>query len=626
MYSSYEKIPILIPPRIYVFLIALLCGFFLIAARLWYLQVIKGASFAEQSKNNRQRTVSVPPARGIIRDRLQHPLATNRPAFNIQMYLQEVREVDSTLEHLANILEISSDTLHERLAKQGGPRFRPRVLLRDASREQVERVLSNRLSLPGISVGHYPIRFYEYGSLAAHVIGHVREISKGELLEPDFRGYYQRGDVIGKYGLENAWELYLQGRRGRNSFLVNAHSVKIQDLPDQTKAIPGNILQLTIDRDIQRAADEALVGQWGAVVAMVPQTGEILALASAPTFDPNIFTGEVTQAQWDALTKGRERTLTNRVVQEVYPPGSVFKTFLGVAGLEEGLITEKTTEYCPGFHTVGNRTFKCHKRDGHGTVNLQKALTVSCDVFFYILGQRLGIERIHDYASQFGLGEVTGIDLVQESKGLIPSTEWKRKRYAGTDEARWFPGETPSVAIGQGATSATPIQLAVAMSTLVNGGTRYRPYLVQGVYSNDGKTEKDSFGPKAVGQLTIDKRHLAHVTKVLESVVHGKQGTARLAQLPSEWKIQVGGKTGTSQVVALQSKTEKREHEHHALFAGYAPVGNPEIVVVAVVEHGGSGGAAAAPVVRQVLEAYFMKNRGLSSAKSSSREHAQGEQ
>jgi len=612
MYSSYEKIPIQLPQRIYVFLLALLCAFFLIAARLWYLQVIKGGSFAEQSKNNRQRTVSVPPARGIIRDRNQVPLATNRPAFNIQMYLQDVTEVDATIEHLADILDVSPDDLHHQLHKQGGPRFRPRVLVRDATREQVERVLSRRLSLPGISVSHYPIRFYNEASLAAHVIGHIREINKAELIQPDFRGYYQRGDVIGKYGLEDTWELYLQGRRGRNSFLVNAHSVKIQDLSDQTKAIPGNILQLTIDRDIQQAADRALSGKSGAIVALVPQTGEILALSSAPNFDPNIFTGELTKAQWEALSQGKERKLSNRAVQSVYPPASLFKTFLGVAGLEEGLITKKTTEYCPGYHTVGDRTFRCHKHDGHGAVNLEMALSVSCDVFFYILGQRLGIDRIHEYGSKFGLGKATGLELVQEASGLIPSTEWKQKRYAGTPESRWFPGETPSVAIGQGATSATPLQLAVAMSALVNGGTIYRPYLVQGVYSHDGKTEKDSFRPKVLSQLNVEKKHLMQVQNALKSVVHGKRGTGKLAQLPKEWNISVGGKTGTSQVVSLHSKTEKREHEHHALFAAFAPSEAPEIVVVAVIEHGGSGGIAAAPVVRQVLEAFFVKSRALS--------------
>lgn len=592
-----------------LFFIAL--AFFLLAARLWYLQALRGASFAEQSKNNRQKTVFVPPARGIIRDRNGVPLAKNRPAFNIQMFLHETPDVEQSVERLSSVLDIPVAELNDRLKRQGGPRFRARILVRDANREQIEKVLANRWFLPGISVANYPIRYYEFGSLAAHVLGHIREISKHDLEQPEFKAYYQPGDLIGKYGLELQWERYLQGRRGLNSFVVNAHSVKIRDLPDQVSAIPGNTLELTIDHDVQAASDAALEGEWGAIVAMDPRDGEIIALSSAPAFDPNVFTGELSAAEWRGMVSGKEKVLNNRAVQEVYPPGSVFKMFLGAAGLEEGLITPNSTEFCPGYHKVGNATFRCHKRNGHGRVNLDQALTVSCDVYFYILGQRLGIDRIHEYATRFGFGKPTGLDLIHETPGLIPSTAWKKKRFAGTEQARWFPGETPSVAIGQGATTTTPLQIAVALSTMVNGGKVFRPYLVRAIYSHDGKKKIEERKPEIRSELGVKEEALLAVRRGLEDVVNSPQGTARRARLPEEWGIRVGGKTGTSQVVALSIQTSKREHQHHALFAGYAPAENPEIVVVAVVEHGKSGGLAAAPAVRKVMEAYFHKTRGL---------------
>ncbi|MCI5065531.1 penicillin-binding protein 2 [bacterium] len=610
VYSTYEKMPITLPPRVVIALSCIIAAFFLLAARLWYLQAIRGESFAERSKNNRQKTVFVPPARGVIRDRHGVPLAKNRPAFNVEMYLHETPDVDQTIDTIAELLGEPAQEYRERLQKQGGPRFRPRILLRDASRTEVERILAHRWYLPGVFINHYPIRWYEHGHLASHVLGHIREIGKSDLDKPEFKGYYQPGDLIGKSGLELQWELYLQGRRGLNRFVVNAHSVKIRDLPEQVPAIPGNILELTLDKDVQAAADTALQGEWGAVVAMVPKTGEILALSSAPNFDPNIFTGELSPDQWSEMINGREKILNNRAVQEVYPPGSVFKAFLGAAGLEEGLITPSTTEYCPGYHKVGNATFRCHKRSGHGNVNLEQALTVSCDVYFYVLGARLGIDRIHEYATRFGFGTPTGLDLVHEAPGLIPSKAWKKRRFAGTEESRWYPGETPSVAIGQGATSVTPMQLAVALSALVNGGKVMRPYLVKAMYSSDGQIVTERGEPKIVGEVGIREQYLQRVQEDLIEVVHGARGTARRARLPEEWEIKAAGKTGTSQVVALSAKTDKREHEHHALYAGYAPAKDPEILVAAIVEHGGSGGLAAAPVARQVMEAYFRKFHG----------------
>jgi penicillin-binding protein 2 len=457
-----------------------------------------------------------------------------------------------------------------------------------------------------------PARYYPFNDLAAHVIGYIGEISSKQLEKPGYVGY-RMGDVVGQSGIEARWEKLLQGQRGVQEVVVNAMGTKIGQASFESEK-PGKNVILTIDKDVQAAAELALGDRKGAIVALDPRTGEVIALTSGPRYDPNMFVGEIPRDAWVDVIQGEGRKLTNRAVQGTYPPGSVFKVFMEAAALSEGVMTLSETAFCPGHMQVGNRVFHCHKRSGHGTVNHFGALVQSCDIYFYMAGTRLGVDRIHAYATRFGLGSPTGLELTDESSGLVPSTEWKKKRFKDPEQQKWYPGETPSVSIGQGAVTTTPIQIARAIAALLNGGTLYKPQLVKRVESVDGKFLDDSFAPEAMGTLDLDPAIVETVRRDMVGVVNDPTGTAHRAKLPSELGIVVGGKTGTSQVVGLEHKGKSKNFEHHAWFVGYAPVDNPELVVVALVENGGGGGATAAPVVREVMASYFYKTRGIAPA------------
>ena len=359
-------------------------------------------------------------------------------------------------------------------------------------------------------------------------------------------------------------------------------------------------MALTIDRQVQAAADAALDGKKGAIVAMDVRTGDILALSSAPRFDPNIFTGEISKDTWLDLVAGKDSKLTNRAVQGAFPPGSVFKIFVAIAGLSEQVVNPQEQVYCPGFLQFGKRAFRCHKHSGHGNVGLFNAIVESCDVYFYTLGQRLGVDRIHDYAALYGFGESTDFGLVEENPGLVPSTQWKQTYFKDPEDKKWYPGETLPVAIGQGAVSTTPLQVARGLAAVVNGGLLLKPRVVRSVVTLDGRVLEEHLQPEMARQIDIDPAVLAQVRKAMVGVVNDEHGTGRKAILPVESGIIVGGKTGTAQSTSKEGSTND-----HAWFAGYAPADKPEIVVVALVEHGGHGGVAAAPLVRQVMQAYF---------------------
>ncbi|MCB0332514.1 MAG: penicillin-binding protein 2, partial [Bdellovibrionales bacterium] len=581
----------------------MLLSFVLLLARLWYLQVVQGSYFKERSENNRVRTQFLPPPRGKILDRNGEVLAKNRPSFDVVMYVTEVGDVQKVLHELSRLTGTSFEDLSAKYEKEKHyARFIPRILLPHVDREIIAKVKANRWRLPGIDVRYRPSRWYVHGDLAAHLIGYIREIDETQLKAPAYAAYYRSGDLVGKYGLERKWEQSLQGRRGRNNIVVNVHGVKMSDLAAsdpmyQTDAIPGQSIKLTIDLDVQRAADEALKELKGGVVALDVSTGEVLAMASSPRFDPNMFIGDLSSKEWNDIVSGPGRKLNNRAMQGAYPPGSTFKVIMGAAALEEGVIDPHEKVYCPGHYAFGGRRFHCHKRSGHGNVDLKQAIIESCDVYFYVVGQRLGIDRIHEYAYRFGLGHQTGIDLAHESPGLVPSTQWKKKRFSGTEQEKWYPGETLSVVIGQGANLATPLQMAVATAAIANGGKVFKPQLLKGIYGASGTFQDESFAPEQVDELRLHQSTLALLRSAMEGVVNDPKGTARRARLPEEWGIRVAGKTGTSQVVSLAKKDSSKEYEHHAWFIGYAPAQNPEIAVAALIENGGHGGATAAPVV-----------------------------
>lgn len=605
MSQPFDRAAFNISFRIYAALAILAFSFFLLALRLWYLQIVRGEYFRQLSENNRIRTVFVSAPRGRVLDRNGEVLAKNRPAFNIELVTEDCPDVKGTVAHLEQILmlpagSISTDDRHQRKRRP----FEPKLLLRDVSRDTVALVVARKYELPGITVGVQPAREYVYHNLAAHSVGYIREVSKDQLSDP----LYQKamiGDLVGQFALEKRLEHWLQGVRGLQRLEVDAHGNRIGEFSFDAER-QGHDVRLTIDRDVQAAAEEVLKDQRGAVVALQPYSGEVLALASTPGFDPNIFTGDVPDDIWRDLSAGKEKKLTNRAVQGAYPPGSTFKMIMGVAALAEGVITPQTSVYCPGHLFFGGRSFSCHKKSGHGNVNLYDAIVQSCDVFFYEVGQRLGVDRINDYATRFGLGELTGLDLVQENKGIVPSTEWKRTHFRREEDKKWYPGETLSVAIGQGATTATPLQMARAMAALVNGGNVMRPFIYSKITSQSGRVIEE-IKPEVVRKLDVDASILKRIRDAMVGVVRDQRGTGHRAKLNDLPHIIVGGKTGTAQAIGKIIESAGGQFGDHAWFIAFAPSEKPEIALAVLVENGGHGGVVAAPVSRAVMEAYFKK-------------------
>jgi penicillin-binding protein 2 len=619
--SGFERIPLNIQRRVYTALALMLFFFLIIILKLWYLQIMKGEYFRFRSENNRLVTVFIPPSRGLIFDRNGELLAGNRPSFNIELISESAPTPVATLEKLAEILDYDPEVLKSRLSGQSRRRrFEPKLILKDVSREEVAKVAARRYELPGIVINAAPTREYLFGEFAAHVVGYIREITRSQLDKPSFSGYRQ-GDMVGQYGIESVFEGFLQGTRGRQRVVVNAMQTRVALLSNDSE-IPGHNITLTIDKQVQLAADTALRDKKGAVVALDVKTGEVLAMASSPGFDPNIFTRELPTSIWNELISGAGKKLNNRSLQGAYPPGSTYKIFMALAALQEGVISASERVNCPGFLRFAGRNYRCHRASGHGAVDLKSAMIQSCNVYFYTLGQRLGIDRIYDYSTRFGLGVLTGLDLMHENRGLIPSSDWKRRTHSNPQDQRWYPGETLSVAIGQGAVDITPMQMARAMAALANGGELLRPYLVKKISSHDGLLQDDNFHRQVVANVNIDQRNLHIVKDSLKGVVHEPGGTGRRARLSNELfeqlkneadlEVYVAGKTGTAQAVRLgvsDGRDQTNEAlRHHAWFVGYAPADSPEIAVSVVIENAGvGGGVAAAPVVSQVLEAYFSK-------------------
>lgn len=575
----------------------------ILALRLWHLQIIKGHFFRDRSENNRLRTVYVPPPRGLLLDRNGEVLVRNRPSFNIDFVSEDSPNPEETVRALAEITGQPAEDLLEKLTRQGKRRmYEPKLLLRDVSRDLVAKITAQRYRLPGLLISVVPARDYIHGDLAAHAIGYIREISGEQLKNPLYAGY-RMGDVVGQYGVESRYERYLQGERGSQAVIVNASGNKIGEAYSHL-ALPGSDVMLTIDRRLQEVAERALSGKKGAVVAMDPNTGDILAMAAAPRFAPSIFTSEVSKETWADLIDEKGSKLTNRVTQGVYPPGSVFKIFVAAAALSEGVVTPQDRFFCPGYTMFGSRKFRCHKHSGHGSVDLFEAIVQSCDVYFYTVGQRLGVDRIYRYAHDiFEFGESTELGIGDESSGLIPSTAWKAKYFRNPEDKKWYPGETLPVSIGQGAITTTPLQIVRGLSAVVNDGRIVKPRLVRKVAASDGRVlEETPSGPEVVRTIDIDPAILDKLKRSMVGVVEDKRGTGHRAALPEIHGISVGGKTGTAQVASKESGITD---EDHAWFAGYAPADRPQIVVVALVENGGHGGAVAAPIAQDVLAAYF---------------------
>lgn len=578
--------------------------FALLVLRLWYLQIIKGDYFKEQSESNRFKQVYVTPARGEILDRNGRILVANRPAFNIELVREDAPDIKATIAKLAQVTGHDYEQLLKMASASQAKRraFEPRVLIADADRDLVAKVAAFRYALPGIVINTLPARVYVENKLAAHLLGYIREIRADQLEAGQYSGY-RPGDLVGQMGVEQLEEYLLFGKRGVQHVIVNAVGTRISEIYSEPD-VPGHTVMLTIDYAAQKAADEALAGKTGAVVAMNPNTGEILALASQPSFDPNIFSTRVSADQWAQLNSSSEKPLTNRALAGEYPPGSVFKMIMAVAGLAEGVITPHSRVNCKGSFRVGNsRPFSCMKKQGHGSLDLYEALKLSCNVYFYTLGQQLGIDRIHDYAVRFGFGQSSSLGMGGERAGLVPSTAWKRKAFKNPSDKRWYPGETPSVSIGQGALVVTPLQVARATAALVNGGRLFKPAIIRRVSDNDRGSFDERFQPQMTGLVGVDPNVLSEVKKAMTLVVNDERGTAYLrGRLSEDLGAQMGGKTGTAQTRALVHSNKSMEL---GWFTGFAPIDKPEIVIAVMVEGEGGGGVAAAPIARAVVEAYL---------------------
>jgi penicillin-binding protein 2 len=598
-YTIFEKEePTDLPRQFFIALCVILAIFFGLAVRLWYLQIAKASYFKELSENNRTRVLSIPPSRGIIFDRQGTMLVNSRTSFNLYVIPDDVQNWDILKEQLCKLLDMEPEQVEQRLAQKKESPIHPIPIKLDLTPDELGQLETFKYLMPGLYIEVSPQRNYPLGPVAPHVIGYLGEITQKQLKSGQYPAN-KMGDMIGQWGLEKEWQDVLGGKKGGRILEVDATGQEVQMLSVQDP-VAGNNLETTLDWNLQKAAQEAFTGKKGAVVVLKPDTGEVLAMYSSPAFDPSSFTRKLSAKEWNALFTNPDKPFQNRAIQGQYPPGSTYKMITAIAGLEEKIITPETTYYCNGALPFGNRVFHCWRKGGHGKVDLHKAIVQSCDVYFYNVGNRLGVDRLARYAQLFGLGQPTGINLYGEKGGLIPTSAWKLKRY----KTPWQPGETLSLSIGQGYNTTTPLQMAVATAAVANGGTVYKPYLVKRVRAASGNVLKDFF-PQKIDQVPSKAEYFEWVRQAMAGVVNEPGGTGAAARLNG---IIAAGKTGTAQVVSLGKKGGR----DHAWFVAFAPLEKPQLAIAIVVEHGGHGGDAAAPIARKIFEAYFhLQPRGI---------------
>jgi len=579
----------------------------LILSRLWFLQIYNGEEYRTRADNNRVRVSEVAAPRGSIFDRKEREMVTNRPSFNVVLVREDSNDVDTLIKELAQALDLDISAMWDKLREaEGKPRHLPIRLIENVDWATLAYVENHNHDFPGIRIETTPARVYHYGDVAAHAIGYLGEISKKELAARDSETY-SGGDLIGKMGLERLREKDLRGEKGSKSSEVNARGFE-QQLLQSVSPLPGNDIQLTLDARLQKVAEDLMDAgdKAGAVVAMEVKTGRMLVLASNPVLPLNQFVGGISHKNWNALLNNPKHPLINKVVQAMYPPGSTYKMMTAMAGLATGVITPETTIYCPGHYSFGNRRYHCWKRGGHGAVNLKRAISESCDVYFYQVGLRAGVDNLAKMANKFGLGVKSGIEMEHEKGGLTPTKAWKLKRY----KQKWQEGETLSVAIGQGFNLVTPLQICLMTATIANGGTQYKPQIIEKVTDPDGHVIS-RFEPIIKSQLGGERIFLKLIREGMKEVVQGKRGTARKVRIKG---MTIAGKTGTAQVVRLKQYKHLKEkdipykYRDHAWFTCYAPADDPEIAITVLVEHGLHGGSGAGPVARAIMAEYFAEH------------------
>jgi penicillin-binding protein 2 len=568
--------------------------FSLLASRLWYLQITKGQKYTEFSQGNRIRLVPEPALRGIIYDRNGVILAENRPAYQLQLVREDTPDLESTLEKVSQALNLPFAELNDKIkANHDLAQFKPIVLVDDLEYEKAMYLETFQDDFPGVTIVVQPRRFYPYNNLAAHLIGYVGIVQEDWKELPEEKR--SSSQIVGHSGIELLENDYMIGLDGGRQAEVDHMGREIQVLGKPVASVPGENISLNLDIRLQKVATEAMSGESGAVIVMNPKTGEILAMASFPDFDPNLFSGGIDQKNWSSLLANPEHPLENKAIQGLYAPGSIFKVVTAYAGLDLGVITQQTESVCNGYFFIKGRgtPFKCWKEGGHGKVNLVNAIKGSCNVYFYNTGVGVGVDAIHKYANLFGLGKITGVGLQTEKAGLIPSSKWKKSTF----KEPWYMGETPSAAIGQGYITTTPMQVINMINIIANDGLWMPPSLFK---------EQEGLRPQ---QIPLKSEYLSLIREGMVAVVNSEGGTAKKVRFE---EFTVAGKTATSQVISnktLETLDEeeqaRKKFQNHAWFVAFGPAEDPEISVLALVEHGGGGSKTAAPVVRKILSYYI---------------------
>ncbi len=580
---------------------AIAASFAVLLIGYWRLQIGQHQSLLQQAEHNRIRNLPIIAPRGRILDRNGQVLVDNFPAFTILLNREDASQLnDAHLREIAEGLDLSVTDVED-LVKHSSklPRFQPVVLKQSATLKDVAFIDSHRSEFPALDIIQAQQRFYPKHGVAAQVLGYVGEVSQSDMSKPN--SSYQPGDVIGKFGIEKEYNSVLRGRDGMQRVVVNSRGQEVGTL-STINAIPGHDLRLTLDLDLQMTAEAALGNQPGAVVALDPRNGDVLAMVSHPTFDPNDFARHIDYKEWKQLTTDPMKPLMNKAIQAQLAPGSVFKIITGAAALETGTIKPDYTVFCPGKITIYGHTFHdwvWKEHHGHGEVDFHRAIVISCDVYFYTLGKLLGIQKIDYFATHLGLGHRTGIDLPDEEPGLVPSPAWVQKYF----HHRWWPGETISVAIGQGAVQVTPLQAAYAIGGIASGGVFYRPHLAS---RKELRTLGMAPPANTVTRFPLSETTVEALTKGMWGVVNEGEGTGFGARLPG---FDVAGKTGTAQVVSvgLQDSAHQARYRNNAWFVGYSPSPDPKIAVAVLVMQG-QHSSVAAPIAADVIKAYYQEN------------------
>ena len=577
--------------------------FALLVVAFWVFQVAQHQKFAEIAENNHQRRLPLPAPRGVLFDRNGKVLVENQNTINIALVREQSGNIDRTLSLLAAATGADEARMRENVnRRRREPTYRPIILIENASFPQLAAFKARRLELPGIIEQAMPARQYPSNDLGAHLFGYVSEASESDLTRPEYAGA-EPGSMVGKAGIEQAYNRLLMGTDGDKVVVVNSKGREMA-LHEEKLPTEGQRVQLTIDADVQRATEEGFhhFGYNGAAVILDPRNGEVLAFTSLPAYNPNRFAGGIDVESWKELRTDPLLPLQNRALQGRYSPGSTFKIAVAVAALEENVVTPEYRVFCPGGATFYGRFFQCHLKGGHGSVDMRHAIEKSCNTYFYTIGNMLGVDRIHKWSSLLGLGEKSGVDLPNELKGLVPSTEWKKT----TREPKWYPGETISVSIGQGQVNVTPISLATMMMTVANGGTRYTPHVVKAVDKGKGWEPMPPPRPQSIARMKQSTIDAVHEGMWMVVNAAGTGGRGKIVG------YNVAGKTGTAQVISLTGAKVakgKMDVRDHGWFIFYAPHDKPEIAGVIFAEHA-EHGYLGAPIAKFAMETYFAKKEG----------------